>query len=296
MPTRSTLDLMVAPLFVVLWSTGFIGAKLGMPHAEPMTFLTVRFLFTVPAFFLWVTLARAPWPSLDQLWMAALIGVLIHGIYLGGVFQAISFGTEAGVSALIVSLQPIVTAILARQFLNERLGPVQILGMALGFVGVALVVTRKLDAGIGDLRGVGLCVASLLAISVGSVLQKTRGADIPQRSGTLVQFAAAGILVSVLASCFETREIDWHPEFIFAIGWLVLVLSLGAVTLLYVLIQRGAASNVASLFFLVPPSTALIAWALFGETFGLIELAGMAVASLGVLMVNKPGLFGGRKA
>ena len=278
----------VAPLFVVLWSTGFIGAKLGLPHAEPMTFLVLRFGLVVAALAVWIRVARAPWPTLGQIRDAALIGVLVHGIYLGGVFQAIAWGTEAGVSALIVGLQPVVTALIANRFLGERLSRIQILGILFGTAGVALVVMRKLDAGVGDPAGVGLCIAALIAIAVGSVLQKTRGAGIPMRSGNLVQFAAASVVIGLFALIFETREVDWTGEFVFALGWLVVVLSLGAITLYYVLIRRGGASNVASLFFLVPPSTALIAWALFGETLGWPELLGMAIAALGVLLVNRP--------
>lgn len=285
------LYVLVAPLFVVLWSTGFIGAKLGLPHAEAMSFLSIRFFLTTLALLAWVMVARAPWPTPRQAVSAALIGVMVHGIYLGGVFQAIAWGVEAGVSALIVGLQPVVTALIAHRFLGERLNRVQTLGMVFGTMGVALVVLRKLDAGIGDWGGVMLCILSLLAISVGAVLQKTRAADTPMRSGNLIQFAAACTFTAILAALFETREIDWTPSFAFALGWLVIVLSLGAITLLYVLIQRGGASNVASLFFLVPPSTALFAWFLFDERLGPPELAGMAVAALGVLMVNRPQSF-----
>ena len=286
----------IAPLFVVMWSTGFIGAKLGLPHAEPMTFLSLRFALTVMALAVWVRLANAPWPSWRQTVDAALIGLLVHGVYLGGVFQAIAWGTEAGVSALIVGLQPVVTCLLASRFLGERLSPVEKIGMLLGTAGVCLVVLRKLDAGIGDIWGVLLCIAALMAISVASILQKTRAAQTPMRSGNLIQFAAAMLATGALALVIETGDVTWTQEFIFALGWLVIVLSLGAVTLYYILIQRGAASQVASLFFLVPPSTAIIAWLLFGEVMGVIEIAGLAVATLGVMMVNRPDFFRGRSA
>lgn len=282
---------LVAPVFVILWATGFIGAKLGMPHAEPMTFLALRFAAVSAGLALWVWLARAPLLTWRQALDAALIGVLIHAAYLGGVFQAIAWGTEAGVSALIVGLQPLITTFFAARFLGERLVPVQWLGMALGFVGVGLVVLRKLSEGIGDLAGVGLCVIGLLAISAASVLQKSRGADIPVRGGNLVQFTAATAVCALFAFTLETREVTWHPELLVALGWSILVLSFGAISLLYVLIRRGAASHVASLFFLVPAVTALMAWGLFGERLGPVELAGMATALLGVLMVNRPGLF-----
>ena len=282
---------LAAPLFVVLWSTGFIGAKLGLPHAGPMTFLALRFALVTAALGLWVWLARAPWPTLGQARDQAAVGVLLHGVYLGGVFVAISLGTEAGLAALIGGLQPVATTLIARQVLGERLVGVQWLGMALGFAGVGLVVQQKLGAGIGDWRGVALCGLALVAIAAGSVLQKTRGADTPLRSGTVVQFAAAGVVTAVLALAFDDLSVDWTAEFVFALGWLVVVLSLGAISLLIWLIRRGAASNVASLFFLVPPCTALIAWALFGETMGPVALAGVAVTALGVWMVNRPAPF-----
>ncbi|MDT8345982.1 MAG: DMT family transporter, partial [Thermohalobaculum sp.] len=222
---------------------------------------------------------------------AALIGALIHGVYLGCVFSAIALGVEAGMAALIVGLQPIATALIARRVLGERLSALQWAGMAVGVAGVALVVARKLGDGVGDWRGVGLCAVALVAIAAASVLQKTRAADHPMRAATLVQFVAAFGVTAPLALVLETNRIDWAGEFVFALGWLVLVLSVGAVMLLYVLIRRGGASNVASLFFLVPASTALIAWPVFGETLTVVELGGVAATALGVLMVNRPGLF-----
>lgn len=285
---------LAAPLFVVLWSTGFIGAKLGLPHAGPMTFLALRFALVVLCFLVWMRLSGAPWPNRRQALDAALIGLLMHVGYLGGVFAAISIGIEAGLSALIVGLQPVLTALLARHWLGERLAPVQWGGMALGVAGVGLVVWQKLGAGLGDWRGVALCAGALVSISLGSILQKTRAAQMPLRGGACVQFMAAALACALLALLFEDGRIDWTAEFAFALGWLVLVLSLGAVLLLYVLIRRGAASGVASLFFLVPPSTALIAWALFGEQLGPLALAGVAATALGVLMVNRPALFGAR--
>lgn len=285
-----------APVFVLLWSTGFIGAKLGLPHAGPMTFLALRFTLVSAAFLVWIRLSGAPWLSRAQARDAVLIGLLMHVGYLGGVFAAISIGIEAGLSALIVGLQPVLTAFLARHWLGERLGPVQWLGMAMGVAGVALVVGQKLGEGLGDWRGVGLCVFALVSISIGSILQKSRAGAIPIRSGTCVQFIAAACACGLLALALENNRIEWTGEFVFALGWLVLVLSLGAVMLLFVLIRRGAASGVASLFFLVPPATALIAWPLFGERMGPLALAGVAATMLGVLMVNRPGLFGGRGA
>ena len=289
-------ETLAAPLFVVLWSTGFIGAKYGLPYAEPVTFLVMRFSLVALALALWVILARAPWPTWTQARDAALIGVLLQAVYLGGVYMAIDLGTEAGVSALIVGLQPVLTAFIARQFLGERLSRVQWGGIGLGMLGVSLVILRKLDDGIGDWRGVALCLASLVGISVASILQKQRAANHPVRSTTLVQFLAALVVLIPLSFAFETREVDWTLEFTLTLGWLVVVMSLGALSLLLFLIRRGAASQVASLFFLVPPTAALMAWPIFGEVLGPIEIAGVVATTIGVVMVTRPELFGVRGA
>ena len=288
------LNILAAPLFVVLWSTGFIGAKYGLPYVEPVTFLVLRFTLVAVALGAWVLLARAAWLTVGQARDAAIIGVLLQAVYLGGVYKAIDLGIEAGVSALIVGLQPVLTAFIARQFLGERLSPVQWAGIALGVLGVALVVTRKLDAGIGDWRGVALCLGSLAGISIASILQKTRAADHPVRASTLMQFIAALAVLAPLSLAFETREVSWSTDMVFALAWLVLVMSLGALSLLLYLIRHGAASNVASLFFLVPPTTALMAWGIFGEVMGPVEIGGVMVTTIGVVMVNRPGLFSRR--
>lgn len=290
------LDALAAPIFVVLWSTGFIGAKYGLPYVEPFTFLGIRFTLVAVLFALWVWLTGAPLPTRAQARDAAIIGVLLHGVYLGAVFWAISLGVEAGVSALIVGLQPVLTALIAARVLGERLCRVQWVGMALGFAGVGLVVAHKLGDGFGNWHGVGLCVIGLIGISVGSILQKTRGADHPRRSATGVQFAAALVLIWPMSFLIETQVVVWSFELIFAMVWLIFVLSFGAVLLLTLLIRRGAATNVASLFFLVPPTTALMAWAVFGESLGPVELIGVAATAVGVLLVNQPQILRWRRA
>jgi drug/metabolite transporter (DMT)-like permease len=291
MTLRHRPEALAAPLFVLLWSTGFIGAKYGLPYAEPATFLALRLAIASALLGAWVLVARAAWPNPAQMRDAALIGVLLHAVYLGGVYEAITLGTEAWVSALIVGLHPVLTALIARRWLGERLGALQWTGIGLGFLGVALVVARKLETGIGEWRGVALCLGSLAAISVASILQKARAGNHPVRSSTLIQFLAAFAVLVPFALVFETGEVGWTGEFVLALAWLVVVLSLGALSLLLYLIRRGAASVVASLFFLVPPTTALMAWAAFGERMGWLELAGIAATALGVLMVNRPGLF-----
>jgi drug/metabolite transporter (DMT)-like permease len=274
-------------LFVLLWSTGFIGARLGMPHAEPMTFLSLRFALTAAVLALAALVWRAPWPRRPTEWgHLAAAGLLMHGVYLGGVFVAIRLGLEAGLSALIVGLQPLLVAAAAPLVLAERVSTRTWLGLALGLAGVALVLARKLGLGSGDALAALACLAALAGITIGTLYQKRFCGAQDLRTGNLIQFAAAGAACWLLALLFETRHINWAPELVFALLWLVLVLSLGAISLLYLLLRRGAAAQVTSLFFLVPATTALIAWPLFGERLGPLELLGMAVTVTGVAMAN----------
>ena len=277
----------IPALFVLLWSTGFIGARLGLPYAEPLTFLTLRYGMAA-ALLLLVSLAmRAPWPRrLSEIGHFAVAGLLVHGVYLGGVFVAISMGVEAGVSALIVGLQPLLTAAFAGIILGERVIGRQWLGMALGLAGVALVLAGKLGQGPGSVAGSLACVAALLGITAGTLYQKRFCTGMDLRTGSVVQFVAAALATAPFAFWLEDQTLVWSGEFVFALLWLVLMLSLGAVSLLYVLIRRGAASQVASLFFLVPPCTALHAWPLFGETLGPWALLGMIFTAVGVALAT----------
>lgn len=278
----------VPALFVVLWSTGFIGARLGLPHAGPLTFLALRYGLAATLLLLLALATRARWPrQLGEIGHYAVAGLLVHGLYLGGVFVGISLGVEAGVSALIVGLQPLLTAALAGALLGERVTAQRWVGLGLGLLGVALVLARKLGQGSGDALGSLACVAALFGITLGTLYQKRFCADMDLRTGSVVQFTAAGLATAPLALLFEGARVEWDGRFVFALLWLVLVLSLGAVSLLYVLIRRGAASQVASLFFLVPPCTALIAWLLFGERLGLMALAGMALTAVGVALASR---------
>ena len=279
----------VPALFVVLWSTGFIGMKLAAPYAEPLTFLTIRFAVVTAILAVAAVVTRAPWPrDVRAVAAVALSGVLLQAVYLGGVNIAIWRGISAGVSALIVCLQPILVALAAAPLLGERITSRQWLGFGLGLAGVALVVEPKLAGGEGDAWAVAANVAALLGITAGALTQKRWCPDLDLRSGSAIQFAASTLVCGTGALLVETREVTWAAPLGVALAWLVLVLSLGAVALLYWLIRRGRAAQVASLFFLVPPCTALIAWPLFGETLGPQELAGMALAALGVWLVNRP--------
>ena len=275
-------------LFVVLWSTGFIGAKLGLPYAEPATFLEIRFLAVLavllPAFWL----MRAPWPrTRAEFWHMAFAGALIQGGYLGGVFLSLSRGMPAGASALITALQPILAAVLSGWLLGERTNSRQWLGLALGIAGVALVVREKwVLEGVG-LAATALSLLALVSISVGAIWQKRHCARVDLRTGAAIQFGAALLVLAPYAWFFETRAVTWSTELIVAITWLVFALSLGAVFLLFWLIRHGAATKVASLMYLVPPCTALVAWPLFGETYTAFSAAGMALAMLAVWLVSK---------
>jgi drug/metabolite transporter (DMT)-like permease len=269
---------------VVLWSSGFLGAKLGLPYAPALRFLAVRFAITSAILLLAALLLRARWPTRREALHLAVAGLMVHAVYLGGVFLAIGHGVEAGTSALVVSLQPLLVGALAGPLLGERVSGRQWLGLVLGLAGCALVVARKVAPGDGP--GILFCVGALLAISFGTLYQKRFCHRMDLRTGALVQFAASAAVMALPALLLEDRPIVWSGTFVFALLWLVLVLSLGAITLLYILIRRGAASSVSSLFFMVPPTTALMAWALFDETLGPLELAGMAVAALGVALVN----------
>jgi drug/metabolite transporter (DMT)-like permease len=290
-PTPAAYAALAVPtLFVVLWSTGFIGAKLGLPHAEPLTFLAVRFLLTAAIITIVAVIARAPWPRDPRtLVHLAVAGCLLNTVYLGCVYVAISRGIGAGTSALIVSLQPLLIAAVAGPLLGERISGRQWAGLTLGLLGCGLVVWPKLGTGEGDGIGLSLCVVGLLGIAAGTLYQKRFCQGMDLRSGSAVQFWVSAVTTSVGALAFESLHIAWAPEFVVALLWLVVVLSLGAITLLYMLIRRGAASRVAALFFLVPPTTAAMAWAMFGETLTAIQLAGMALAAMGVALVTGAG-------
>lgn len=283
-----TRDTWIPALFVVLWSTGFIGMKLAAPYAEPLTFLAVRFAIVTAILAAVALLTRAPWPRRPAAIAAiAVSGILLQAVYLGGVNIAIWRGISAGVSALIVCLQPILVALAAAPLLGERVTARQWLGLALGLSGVALVVEPKLAGGEGDLWALLANLAALLGITAGALVQKRWCPDLDLRSGSAIQFAASTLVCALGARLVETRTIVWAVPLWVALAWLVLVLSLGAVALLYWLIRRGAAARVASLFFLVPPCTALIAWPLFGETLGPLGLLGTALAALGVWLAHR---------
>jgi drug/metabolite transporter (DMT)-like permease len=291
-PQPSALPQLYPLLFVALWSTGFVGAKFGLPDAEPLTFLSLRYAIVLGLMGAIAWLSQAPWPRRAKDYLhIGVSGLLVHGLYLGGVFTAIAHGLPAGVTALVVGLQPVLTALGAGAFLGERVKPVQWLGLAFGFVGVGLVVAHKLTASASGsvlLAQLAPALLALLAITAGTLYQKRFCPSFDLRSGSVIQFLPCLALTLLVACLSETLQVRWTPHFAFALGWLVLVLSLGAVSLLNVLIRRGSAVNVASLFYLVPPTTALFAWAIFGETLTGLALLGMGLAVFGVWLARRP--------
>ena len=284
---HALLSVGIPALFVLLWSTGFIFAKLGMPAAEPATFLTVRFLIVIPLLTVFALARRSRWPNWRGAGHSAVVGVLLHVVYLGGVFAAIAKGVPAGVSALIVGMQPLLTATLVGPVLGERVKPVQWAGLLLGLVGLVLVLREKIALGQGSVFGYLLCFGALAGITLGTVYQKRFCTRIDLVTGGIVQFSAALAVAAILALAFETMRVVWSVDFVIAVAWLALVLSVLTVALLMWLIRRGAAAKVASLFYLTPAVAALMAWPLFGETFGLVGLGGMVLTVLGVALANR---------
>lgn len=274
--------------FVLLWSTGFIAAKAGLPHAGPFTFLLLRFLVVTSVLGCIAFIRGLPWPrDVGEILRTGFAGVLIHGCYLGGVFQAIAFGVPSGIAALIVGVQPLLTAGLVGRYLGERVRGRQWFGLALGFAGVALVVANKLRLSADDVAGVACALAALAGITAGTLYQKRHLSTMNLITGSAVQFAACALLYLPLALVFEKMAVDWTKEFVAALAWLSVVLSIGAISLFHLLIRRGAAARVTSLFYLVPSVTAAIAYVLFDERLGALAVAGMVVAAGGVALATR---------
>jgi drug/metabolite transporter (DMT)-like permease len=284
----SQLAIASAPvLFVLLWSTGFIGARYGLPYIEPLTFLAVRMAFVVLVMAAIAIIGRARVPNAREVQHALVAGSLVHGLYLGGVFTAISQGVPAGISALIPGLQPILTSTIANRFMSERVTGIQWFGLVLGLLGVVLVMHDREIILAGSLLGWIASFLSLIGITLGTLYQKRYCGAIDWRTGNLVQYIGAAVLFALGAFAFETREIHWSGELIFALAWLVLVLSIAAVGLMYWLIRRSAATGFASLFYLVPAVTALFAFLLFGERLDGVSIFGMAICAGGVVLANR---------
>jgi drug/metabolite transporter (DMT)-like permease len=279
-------------VFVLIWSTGFIVARYGMPHAPPLSFLAWRYVLSILCFLPWIVLARVAWPATRAQWLhLAVTGVLMHGGYLGGVWAAVKAGMGSGLVALIVGVQPVLTAVWLSSR-GSRVSARQWVGLALGFAGLVLVVSRKFgQGGEADLANLSLAVLALLSITTGTLYQKTFVAPCDVRSANAVQLMAA-LLVTLPLALLESETVRWttatgapNLELMAAMAWSVLGLTLGGSSLLYLLIQRGAATSVTSLLYLVPPTTALMAWVLFAEPVTLVTITGTVLTAAGVSLV-----------
>ena len=290
-------------VFVLIWSTGFIVAKFGLPYAPPLTFLCIRYLLSIACFLIWIGLAKPKWPSSRQQWLhLGLTGVCMHAGYLGGVWVANKGGMGSGLAALVVCLQPVLTALWVSWIASgdatqndQKVTFRQWLGLALGLGGLLLVVSRKFGTGHEvTILTLGATVLALLSITAGTLYQKRFVKPTDVRTANVIQLAAA-LLVTLPLTFFESEAITWNHHFVGALAWSVLVLTLGGSSLMYLLIQRGAVTAVTSLFYLVPPATALMAWALFGESITLVTVIGTALTALGVSLVvraAKPAAIG----
>ncbi len=287
-------------VFVVIWATGYVVARFGMPHAPPLSFLSVRYALSIFCFLIWVALAKAVWPQNRQQWLhLAVTGLLMHAGYLGGVWMAVKSGIGAGLSALIVNFQPVLTALWVahvsrQQGMGAGVSRRQWAGLALGFFGLILVMSRKFGAG-GEATSwnVFLCIIALVSMTTGALYQKRFVQPGDVRTANTIQLSAA-LLLTLPFALLETEPMQWlaasgayNTQLMGAMAWSVIVLTLGGSTLLYLLIQRGASTSVTSLLYLVPPVTALMAWALFGESITALTLIGTAVTAAGVYLVVK---------
>ncbi len=282
----SAVWLAAMPLaFVLLWSTGFIVAKFAAPHAPPLTFLLYRFAGVIVVLLPLVWLTRAPWPRSPRAWFdTMLVGVLLQATYLGGVWVAIALGMPAGVSSLLVGTQPLLTAVFGAT-VGERVTRVQWLGLLLGIVGITLVLSDRLTlAGVGPLA-LAVNGLALVGITAGTLYQKRRGAHIDLRTGSVIQFGASFVVLLPFAVAFESLVVSHTIEFWAALAWSIIALSLVAISLLLVMIRRGRATEVASLMYLTPAVTALLAWLVFGERLGMLAWVGVVITMAGVALV-----------
>ncbi|WP_261884002.1 DMT family transporter [Vibrio pelagius] len=280
-------------VFVVLWSSGFVGARFGLQYAEPATLLSLRMIANVLLFVLLIATLKRKVPRGSAFFHSCVVGILIHGFYLGGTYLAIDMGMPAGLSALLVGLQPILTAIMIVTFTVERFNRAQWVGLALGFSGISLVLMGNIEwqSDAHKMEAVLLCILALIGITFGTLYQKRFCQGVDMVGSAMVQYFAAAILFVPYAMSFESMQVDWTIEFSLTLVWLVVVLSCVAILLLLYMVEHGAASSVASVFYLVPPTTAIQAWLMFGESFDFYGALGFALAAIAVyLVVKKPNL------
>ena len=275
---------LIPAIFVLIWSSGFIIARFGMPHSEPMTFLFLRFVGVLLVMVPIVLVVRPVWPTWPQIRHISLAGLLLQAGYLGGVWAAVRHGMSAGLVALMMGLQPILTAWLSA-LVQERISVRQWAGLALGFGGVGLVVWTKLSLASLSLASVSLALVGLVSITAGTLYQKHFCPDFDLRAGSVIQFAVSAVACLPFIMLFESGDIQWHPELIGALIWAIFGLSIGGISLLFLMIRRGAATEVTSLLYLTPPTTALMAWMLFAEPITLEMVLGTLLTVIGVWWV-----------
>jgi drug/metabolite transporter (DMT)-like permease len=276
----------MSPLFILIWSTGFIIARYGMPHAEPLTFLAIRFFGVILILMPCILWFKAPWPSKSQIVHLAIAGVLIQFGYLAGVWIAIRHGMPVGLTALIVGLQPILTAVFV-SLLAEKITRAQWQGLFLGLFGVFLVLYAQINTAGVNAQTIFFNITGLLSITVGTIYQKKYCAQFDLRTGSLIQFMTSLGLATIGAFLFETREVEWVLELVGALVWGIVGISIGAMSLLFILIRRGNATKVSSLMYLTPPTTAIMGWVLFNEPLTILVGFGTLLTMLGVLIVNQ---------
>lgn len=290
MPGRSDLVLKIAPgLFVLIWSTGWISARYAAPYADPLTFLSLRYACAGAILTLLAFTAGAVWPRGKAAGHAAISGVLLHAIYLGGVWWAISRGLPAGISGLIAAVQPILTALLAPKLVGEKITRRHWAGIVLGFAGIVLVLWPKLASLSGEalvlaLEPLLINVIAMISVTFGTFYQKKFVQTGDLRTVTTLQYLGALVVTLPLAILTEPMRIEWNTVMVLNLGWAVLALSIGAIGLLLALIRQGAVSRAATLIYLVPPAVALEAFLLFGETMSPLQVAGMVVTAIGVAL------------
>ena len=276
-------------LFVLLWSTGFIGVKYGVPYAPPFYFLAIRMAIASLLLFIAISFLRKSQPiTRSIIWPSTMIGLTLHGAYLGGCFFAVSRGMPAGVAALIVSLQPVLVSLFAAKYLNESLNARAVFGLILGLIGLVVVVLPRISTtgtNTISLVAIGASAIGLLGGTAGTVLQKKYGGVIPTLAGTSIQYAATAVVLLTLALIFEKPEIQWTAKFVGALTWLVLALSFGAILLLFFLLSHGSAASVSSLYYLVPAATAIEAYFFFDEHISPVSLLGTLITVVGVWLV-----------
>ena len=276
-----------AALFIFFWASGFVAAKYGFPHAEPFTFLAIRFVIGSAALLAICVLWKAEWPSTARGFGHVIAaGLMVQTFYLVGVYYGIYLGVSTGIVALVVGLQPLLTGALAGSFLAERVSPRQWLGLALGFSGLGMVVAERVTLAGAPLGGFAIAALGLVSITVGTLYQKKYCAAFDIRTTVAIQNLASCVVMFALAAVFETMVVHWTGEFLFALLWSAFGLSVIAIALYYWLVRRGAAAKVTSLIYLSPPTTALMGWAVFDETLGWIALGGMTVAVAGVALAT----------